>query len=216
MPIPQKRSKTRSRAGEAGELGGDRVEALGHLGVGLEEGAVGHLEVEAAELLAQALLAEHPGRAVGAAGVALDLGVEVDRRAREAGRGGDQAGLQLAGAPPLADGEVAQHAAAGAGVVGGDVFGPRPFADRVAGRVAGLGGEVAVLDVDDQVPAAAGVEAERRLAVLVLAEGVLELVAVAPGLGSAPTISSSSKPSRPPSRPSASATCACFSASWRS
>ncbi len=73
-------------AGQAGELGGDRVEALGHLGVGLEEGAVGHLQLQPAELLAQPLLAEHAGRAVGAAGVALDRGVEVDRRSREARR----------------------------------------------------------------------------------------------------------------------------------
>ncbi len=34
-------------AAQAGELGGDRVEALGHLGVGLEEGAVGHLQLAA-------------------------------------------------------------------------------------------------------------------------------------------------------------------------
>ena len=36
-----------------------------------------------------------------------------------------------------------------------------------------------VVDVDDQVPATAGVEAEQRLAVAI-AEGVFELVAVAP------------------------------------
>jgi hypothetical protein len=41
---------------------------------------------------------------------------------------------------------------------------------------------VAIVDVDDQVPAAAGVEAERQL-LLVFAEGVLQLVAVAPLLG---------------------------------
>ena len=73
-------------AGQAGELRRHPVEALGHLGVGLEEGAVGHLEVEAAELLVQALFAERPGRAVGAARVALDRRVEVDRRARQARR----------------------------------------------------------------------------------------------------------------------------------
>ena len=50
-----------------------------------------------------------------------------------------------------------------AAVVGGDRLEPGPVADRVAGRVAGLGGEQAVLDADDQVPAAAGVEAEDRL-----------------------------------------------------
>ena len=67
----------------------------------------------------------------------------------------------------------------GAAVVGRDRLQLRPVADLVAGGVAGLGGELAVVDVDDQVPAAAGVEAEDRLAVA-LAEGVLELVAVAP------------------------------------
>ena len=71
-------------AAQPGELGGDRVEALGHLGVGLEEGAVGHLQLQAAELLAQALLAEHAGRPVAAAGVVLDDRVQVDRRSREA------------------------------------------------------------------------------------------------------------------------------------
>ena len=84
--MPQKRSKTRSRPVRPANSVGDRVEALGHLGVGLEEGAVGHLELEAAELLVQALFAERPGRAVGAAGVALDRRVEVDRRLRQARR----------------------------------------------------------------------------------------------------------------------------------
>ena len=73
---------------------------------------------------------------------------------------------------------------AGAGVVGGDVLHPRPFAHPVAGGVAGFRGELAVVDVDDQVPAAARVEAERDALVgaadSALAEGVLELVAVAP------------------------------------
>ena len=88
--------------------------------------------------------------------------MEVDRGPREARCGGDEAGLDLAGAPALADDEVAQDAALGAAVEGGDRLQPRPVADRVAGGVAGLGGELAVVDVDDQVPAAAGVEAEDR------------------------------------------------------
>ena len=60
-------------------------------------------------------------------------------------------------------------------------LGPRPLADRVAGLVVGLGGELAVVDVDDLGPAAAAVEAERR-ALGPLAERVLELVPVAPAL----------------------------------
>ena len=56
---------------------------------------------------------------------------------------------------------------------------PRPVADLVAAALFALGGEQAVLGVDDQVPAAASVEAEDELAVA-LAERVLELVAVAP------------------------------------
>src|SRR6201999_3344806 len=95
-----------------------------------------------------------------------------------------QAGLDLAGAPALADDEVAQNALAGGRVVGGDVLHPRPFAHPVAGRVAGFRGELAVVDVDDQVPAAARVEAEGDALVGgpdgTLAEGVLELVAVPP------------------------------------
>ena len=126
---------------------------------------MGDLELQAAELLAQALLAERSGRAVGAARVALDRRVQVDGRFGEARRRGDQAGLDLAGAPALADDEIAQHALAAALVVGGDRLAAGPVADLVAGGVAGLGGEPAVLDADDPVPAAAGVEAERRLAV---------------------------------------------------
>ena len=106
---------------------------------------------------------------------------------------------------------------AAAAVVGGDGLLPGPFADPVAGGVAGFGGELAVVDVDDQVPAAAGVEAERQLRrPAACAEGVLELVAVAPLLLGAATISSSSKPSRPPIRRSASSTCSCLWASWLS
>ena len=147
--------------GQSGELRRDPVEALGHLGVGLEERAVGHLELEAAELLVQAFFAERPGRAVGAARVALDRRVEVDRRAGQARRGGHQAGLDLPGPPSLADDEVAEHAASRRRVVGREVLHPRPFAHPVAGRVAGFRGQLAVVDVDDQVPAAARVEAER-------------------------------------------------------
>ena len=84
--MPQKRSKTRSAPVEAGHLGGDPVEALGHLRVGLEEGAVGDPEAQAAELLLEVLGAERAGRAVGAAAGALDDRVQVDGRPRDLGR----------------------------------------------------------------------------------------------------------------------------------
>ena len=79
-------------------------------------------------------------------------------------------------------------AVGGAAVEGRDRLQAGPVADRVAGGVAGLGGEVTVVDVDDQVPAPAGVEAERRLGLALAgrrpgtshAEGVFELVAVPP------------------------------------
>ena len=54
-----------------------------------------------------------------------------------------------------------------------------PRLDRLAQLVDALGGEDVVLDVVDQVEAAGAVEAEHELAALVLAERVLELVAVA-------------------------------------
>jgi len=68
---------------------------------------------------------------------------------------------------------------AGAAVVGVDRFLARPLAHLVAGRVASLRGELAIIDVDDQVPASAGMEAECRPA-LARPEGVFELVTVAP------------------------------------
>ena len=73
---------------------------------------------------------------------------------------------------------------------------------------------MAVLDVDHLGPAAARVEAEHQLARRA-AERVLELVSIAPR-STAGSIGSSSKPSRPPMRRSASSTCPAFSVSWRS
>ena len=102
-------------------------------------------------------------------------------RARDLRGRGDQAALQLTGAPALADHQVAKGPRAGARIPGGQPGRPGPVAELVAAGVVALGGELAVLGVDDQVPAAAGVEAENELAVA-LAEGVLELVAVAPAL----------------------------------
>ena len=110
------------------------------------------------------------------------------------------------GAAALADDQVAQHAGrASAAVVGGQAARRRPLADRVAGGVVGLGGEQAVVDVDDRVPAPAGVEAERG-GVLRRggAEGVLELVAVAPLLDAPRRSARPRGSSKPPIRSSAS------------
>ena len=91
-------------------LGGDRVEPLGHLGVGLEEGVVGHLEVAGRRAPREPLLAEHAGRPLGAAGVPSITVCRSTGGFGKRGRRGDEAGLDLAGAPPLADDEVAEHA----------------------------------------------------------------------------------------------------------
>ena len=115
-----------------------------------------------AELLAQALLAEHAGRAVGAARVALDHRVEVDRAAcgKRAGEVTRRVWIWPVRRPSRTT-RLRSTPSRAAPVVGGDRLEPGPVADLVAGRVAALGGEPAVLDADDQVPAAAGVEAER-------------------------------------------------------
>ena len=172
--------------GEPRVVGGDRVQALRRLGVGLEEGRGRDSQPQARQLLLEELLAEHAGRPVGAAAGALDHGVQIDGRLGEARPRGDQPGLKLPGAAALADDEVAQHPQLLAPLVGGNPLAPRPLADLVAGRVVALRGQQAVLDVDHLGPAAAAVEAERQPAVA-LAERVLELVAVAPfeggGLG---------------------------------
>ena len=74
-------------AGEPGELAGDRVEALGHLGVGLQEGGVGDAEAAGPQSSSSRCSAPStPVGPVGAAGRALDHGVQVDRRARDLGR----------------------------------------------------------------------------------------------------------------------------------
>ena len=115
----------------------------------------------------------------GAAARPLDDGVQVDRRLGEAGRGGDQAGLDLAGSPPLPDHQVAKDAALVPPVMGGDSLAARPVADLVASLVVGDRRELAVLGVDHVPPAAAAMEAEDELSI-VLPERVLELVPVAP------------------------------------
>ncbi len=112
--------------------------------------------------------------------------------------GADEAHLQLPGAAALAHDEVAQprapvrprRGALGAVVLVLLAAAPRaqallaaPALGDAAREVAGLGGEQAVLDRQDPLPAGGGVKAAHELAGvgLGIAEGVLELVAVAPG-----------------------------------
>src|SRR3954452_23701637 len=93
----------------------------------------------------------------------------------------DEADLQLAGAPALADHEVAQRADLRAAVVGAVALLARPGQHGAPRLVAALALQQAVLDVDDVLPRAGRVEATDELAgVAVGAEGELELVAVAP------------------------------------
>ena len=152
-------------AGEAGELAGDRVEALGHLGVGLQEGACARRG--------------SAGRRAPRSGAR--------RRARRSARRCRPPGPSITvcrstGGRGISSGEVTRRvwtwpvrrpsrttrlrsdAGLRAAVVGGRARVVRPVADRVAGRVVGLRGELAVVDVDDLGPAAAAVEAERELA----------------------------------------------------
>src|SRR4029450_470806 len=101
-------------AGQAGLLGGDPVEPLSHLRVGLEEGSVGDPEAKAAEFLLQEFGAERPGAHSRRAAGTFGDGVQVDGRAGDLRGRGDEAALELAGAPPLADHEVAEDPSAGA------------------------------------------------------------------------------------------------------
>ena len=162
-------------------LGGDPVEALGHLGVGLQEGGVGDREAKPDELLGEVLVPEDPGRALGAAARPLDDGVEVDRGLGEARRRGDEARLDLPGARPLADDEVSQHPERVRAGRRREFARPRAHSRTAIARcVVALGRQQAVLGVDHLGPASAAVEAEHEVAVA-LAERVLELVPIAPG-----------------------------------
>ena len=77
----------------------------------------------------------------------LGEAVELDRLV-----GGDDAHLQIAGAPALAHDEVAQQADLRAAVVGGQAALAAPPQRRAPRLVAGLGGQQAVLDVLDALP----------------------------------------------------------------
>src|SRR5204863_9246415 len=88
---------------------------------------------------------------------------------------------QLNGTPALAHDEVAQGPTSGATNVWLEALRARPRDDGGPCRVGPRRCQQAAPRVDDLGPASAAVEAEHELAVA-LAERVLELVAVAPGL----------------------------------
>ena len=176
------------------QLDRDSVEPLGHLGVRLKERLRGDPEAESAELLVEPVIAgeqlglaavrdlcgtlhpgpEHPVRGLRSFGESVAV-----KRARAC----HEPDLELAAAPALADHEVAQEALAAASVVRASAPVPgtteRPLR---APALPGLGGEQAVADLDDVVPAAGGVKAADEAPGRIGAERVLELVAVAPAL----------------------------------
>ena len=106
------------------------------------------------------------------------LGVELARR-------GDQADLELPGAPALANHEVAQEALLVAPVPGAEALVAAEGEHLLAHRVAALGGQHAIGDRLDPVEAPGCVEAAHQLAAVAGPERVLELVAVAPLLDGA-------------------------------
>ncbi len=177
-------------AAQVGELDRGAVEHLGHLRVGLEERVGRDQELEVAEPLAQPLGALDPLRLaalgvlaqIGGAGPEQPLAVDGggERVGVDRGRGGDEPDLQLAGAPPLADDEVAQQPLLGPAVPGAEPLVARPGEHLLAGDVAALGGEQAVVHRQDLVPAPGRVEPAHERPVRAGAERVLELVAVAP------------------------------------
>src|SRR5205814_8427974 len=80
----------------------------------------------------------------------------------------------------LANDQVGEEAVAAAPVERVESLRATPADDPLAGGVGGRGGEQAVRHRDDLVPATRGVKAAGQPAARVLAEGVLELVAIPP------------------------------------
>src|SRR5262249_52869345 len=98
----------------------------------------------------------------------------------ELARAGDQPGLELAGAAPFAHDQVAQQALSTAAVIWLERPRAAPPDDPLARRRARLGRQQAVTHLEDLVPPPAPAETADQMAVVVGAERVLELVAVAP------------------------------------
>jgi hypothetical protein len=112
----------------------------------------------------------------------LDLGEAVQHLDEVAAlelfpRRGHEHHERLPGVPSLADDEVAEIAAVVGLVVGDETFLARPLANRVADRIAEIGGQPALLDLEHLVPTSRLVEPERRPGRR-LRERVLELVPV--------------------------------------
>jgi hypothetical protein len=189
---------------QAGVVGRQPVEALGHLGVGLEEGVGADAKAQPAELLLDGLgavqdlgdaagggLADVERRASTRRSRADRLGEAVEVRRRPALVGRDDADLQLAGAATLAHDEVAQQAGLRAAVVGAQAALAAPAQRRAPRLVAGLGGQQAVLDVLDLLPGPGAWKPQMSSPSGDRAERVLELVAVAPLLDGGTSGSSS-------------------------
>ena len=185
VPMPQKRSKTRSWPVEARVLGGELVEALGHLGVGLEEGLGRDARSAGPRALPRA------ARRRRARVVSPPCETSATRRRPRPQHGGvagsarappprapsaakspwlrDEPNLQVAGAAALADDEVAQEAVARRG--GRSARRPcSAHQSRTKLRTALLRSDASTQSrassTRSQLPAR--VEAERELAVVVL------------------------------------------------
>ena len=198
-------------ARQSGHLGRDPVEALGHLRVGLEERVVGDPEAQAAELLLEVLRAERAG------GAAVPLPGPSTIVWRSTGGRGISAGevtRRLCSWPvrrPSRIDEIPEHA--GARRRGRRREGP---ADRGPVRGARCGESLLRSEAswqssasNDQVPAATGVEAEGELARRARRTSTPACCGSA-SCSTAGSIGSSSNPSRPPRRTSASFTWDCL------
>jgi hypothetical protein len=178
-------------AGQAGELARDLVQPLRHARVGLEERVGAHAEAQAEQLLLDRVVApeqldrqvRHLGRGVvdrpedrahlGEAPQHLDQVVAIELLAL----GCHELDERLARVAAFPDDEVAQVAGLLGLVVGREALLARPVTHGIADRVAEVGGQPALLDLEHLVPAAGAVQAEGRPGGR-RGERVLHLVAV--------------------------------------
>ena len=175
---------------ERRELAGDAVEPLGHLGVRLEERLRRDREAQPRDLLVDALVARQEHRAPAARGLADAVG--------PASTAGCRRGRPRRASTSISPGPVTRRTSISpvrrpsrttrlrsspvcvAAVEGVEALRARPGEHGLARLVAALGGEQAVRDADDLLPRAGRVEAADEPPAASVAEGVLELVAVAP------------------------------------
>ena len=213
---------------EVGELGGDRVELLGHLGVRLKERLRRDREAQARRSPpracgAPAMTSVSPPCVVSAsASVRVHISPSQSTAAARASVSsspgtGDEPHLQLARAPALAHDEVAQQARRACGGHRRQALlatpGQRPARGRRCERSEASRQSVTG---DDLVPRARRVEAADERAVVGRAERVLELVAVAPRLDGGDDRRRARSPRDGRSASARRATCSCLTASWRS